>query len=84
MVSGLVQGVGYRAFAARVAGNHRLVGGVRNLNDGRVEVDVEGEKAVIQALVVELKAGPPGSDVQKIEIEWSPSTNRFSSFRIWY
>ena len=84
VVSGLVQGVGYRAFAARAAGNHGLVGGVRNLEDGRVELVVECEKAVIEALVLELKVGPPASRVQKIEVAWSPSTDRFSSFRIWY
>ena len=41
LVSGRVQGVGYRAFAARVASRHALLGGVRNLDDGRVELDVK-------------------------------------------
>src|SRR5206468_13017071 len=38
-VKGKVQGVGYRAFAARVASQRGLCGGVRNLDDGRVELD---------------------------------------------
>jgi len=83
-VSGRVQGVGYRAFAARVAAQHGLLGGVRNLDDGRVELDVEGKKAVIEALLHELQAGPPAAQVTKIETEWSAATERFSSFSIWY
>lgn len=84
IVSGRVQGVGYRAFAARVATQHGLLGGVRNLDNGRVELDVEGTKAVIEALLHELKAGPPAARVAKIETEWSAATERFASFSIWY
>jgi acylphosphatase len=84
IVSGRVQGVGYRAFAARVAAQRGLLGGVRNLDDGRVELDVEGKKAVIEALVRELKVGPPAARVTKIETEWRAATERFSGFSIWY
>jgi len=84
MVSGHVQGVGYRAFAARAASRHGLFGGVRNLGDGRVELDIEGMKAVIEALLKELKAGPPAAHVTEIETEWAEATGRFSSFSIWY
>ena len=84
LVSGRVQGVGYRAFAARVAAEQRLLGGVRNLDDGRVELDVEGEKAAIEALLHELWAGPPAARVATIETVWGAATERFSSFRIWY
>ncbi len=84
LVSGRVQGVGYRAFAARVASQHGLLGGVRNLDDGRVELDVEGMKTVIETLLHELKVGPPAARVTKIEAEWSAATERFSSFSIWY
>jgi acylphosphatase len=84
LVSGRVQGVGYRAFAAGAAPRHGLVGGVRNLDDGRVELDVEGARAAIEALVHELKTGPPAARVTKIETEWKESTGRFSHFSIWY
>jgi acylphosphatase len=84
MVSGLVQGVGYRAFAARAATRHGLLGGVRNLDDGRVELDVEGARAAIETLLLELKAGPPAAHVMKIETEWKEATGRFSNFSIWY
>ncbi|MBX3331835.1 MAG: acylphosphatase [Nitrospira sp.] len=84
LVGGRVQGVGFRAFAARTATRLDLVGGVRNLDDGRVELDVEGRRTVIEALLRELKIGPPASHVTKIETEWSAATGRYSNFSIWY
>ena len=84
MVSGRVQGVGYRAFAARVATAQGLLGGVRNLDDGRVELDVEGKRIVIEALLHELKIGPPAARVTAIETEWGAATERFSNFSTWY
>ena len=84
LVSGRVQGVGYRAFAVRVATKYRLFGGVRNLDDGRVEVDVEGTRTALEALVHELEEGPPGAHVTKVTTEWGAPTGRFSNFSIWY
>ncbi|BFU91200.1 MAG: Acylphosphatase [Nitrospira sp.] len=84
LVAGHVQGVGFRAFAARTATRLDLVGGVRNLDDDRVELEVEGRRAVIEILLHELKTGPPAAHVTKIETEWSAATGRYSSFSIWY
>jgi acylphosphatase len=84
LVIGRVQGVGFRAFAARTATKLDLSGGVRNRDDGRVELDVEGRKTVIEALVRELKIGPPAAHVTKIQTEWSAATGRYSHFSIWY
>lgn len=84
LVGGRVQGVGFRAFAARTAARLGLVGGVRNLDDGRVDLDVEGKRTVIEALVHELTTGPPAARVTKIETEWSAATMRYSNFSIWY
>ncbi|CUQ68190.1 MAG: acylphosphatase [Nitrospira sp.] len=84
LVSGRVQGVGYRAFAARAALNHGLVGGVRNLDDGRVELEVEGQPLAIDALLRDLRDGPPAARVTHVETRWREATGRFSSFKIWY
>jgi acylphosphatase len=84
LVVGRVQGVGFRAFAARTATRLDLSGGVRNLDDGRVELEVEGEKTVIEALLQEFKVGPPAAHVRTIEVEWSVATGRYSHFDIWY
>jgi acylphosphatase len=83
-VKGKVQGVGYRAFAARVAAQRGLCGGVRNLDDGRVELEVEGPKDQILILIEDVKTGPAAARVTAVEVEWSPATGRFSDFRVWY
>ncbi len=84
LVSGRVQGVGYRAFAHRVATQRGLVGGVRNLDDGRVELDIEGHRTVIETLLVDLKAGPPAARVRAVDVEWGAASDRFSQFSVWY
>jgi acylphosphatase len=84
LVKGKVQGVGYRAYATRVASQRGLCGGVRNLGDGRVELEVEGPKDQILILIDDLKIGPPASRVAAVEVEWNPATGRFSDFQIWY
>ncbi|HBR51712.1 MAG TPA: acylphosphatase [Nitrospira sp.] len=84
LVHGRVQGVGFRAFAARVASDLRLFGGVRNLSDGRVELEVEGQKAGIEMLERQLRIGPAAARVMKIETEWGAATGRYSGFEIWY
>jgi acylphosphatase len=84
LVKGRVQGVGYRAFAARVASQRGLCGGVRNLDDGRVELDVEGPKDQILIMIEDLKVGPRASRVAAVEVEWSPATGRFPDFQVWY
>lgn len=83
-ISGRVQGVGYRAFAFRVATRRGLVGGVRNCDDGRVELDVEGPKVDIESLIEELKVGPPVSRVTDVQVEWKSPTGRYTEFVIWY
>jgi acylphosphatase len=62
VVSGHVQGVGYRVACAREAGATGLAGSVRNLPDGRVEVVLEGEDDAVRSAVAALSGrGAPGS-----------------------
>ncbi len=58
VVSGSVQGVGYRAFARRAALALGIRGHAINLPDGRVEVLACGETAALDAFVTQLRAGP--------------------------
>jgi acylphosphatase len=83
-VAGRVQGVGYRAFVVRVATQRGLVGGVRNLVDGRVELEVEGPKDSILTLLDELKVGPPAARVTAVQVEWRSVTGRYDDFLVWY
>jgi acylphosphatase len=70
LVSGQVQGVGYRVFVQRHAQDLGLHGYAENLSDGRVEVVVEGERAELEHLVHLLKRGPAHAEVGTIEITW--------------
>jgi acylphosphatase len=70
LVSGEVQGVGYRAFVQRHALDLGLSGYAENLNDGRVEVVVEGLKSELEHLLVKLKVGPAHALVENLEVSW--------------
>lgn len=70
-VSGRVQGVGYRAFAAREAGRHGLTGYAKNLPDGRVEVLLVGPQAAINEVTGALRRGPLYGEVRHVEIRES-------------
>jgi acylphosphatase len=61
-----------------------LVGGVKNCEDGRVELEAEGSKDRIVSLIEVLKAGPPASRVTGIQVEWLPASGRQTSFVVWY
>lgn len=66
LVSGLVQGVGYRAWTERLAKELRLSGWVRNLADERVEIVVEGERAVLDDFIERCKSGPRNAQVENV------------------
>jgi acylphosphatase len=68
-VSGRVQGVTYRQAARTAARGLNLVGWVRNLPDGRVEVWGQGEDEAVERLVEWLWLGPPGATVSGVESE---------------
>ena len=67
VISGRVQGVGYRAFAADVAMRASLQGTARNMIDGRVEVIAEGSENQLRSFLEELRIGPTLSSVDNIE-----------------
>lgn len=67
LVSGLVQGVGFRWFVARHARSLGLTGYARNLPDGSVEVEVAGPDDGISALESLLRAGPASAQVNRVD-----------------
>jgi len=83
-VHGRVQGVYYRAFAFRVAKRLLLVGWVKNSSSGDVEVQAEGTRDNLEALLKELRVGPEGASVTKIDVAWSAYAGDFSSFEVRY
>lgn len=82
LLSGFVQGVGYRYFAMRAAARHQVLGTVRNLPDGNVEVIAEGERDAMDEFKNDLAAGPMMAEVTGLEETDLPVTGRFRDFRI--
>lgn len=74
LVSGTVQGVGYRLWVQRHARDLGLVGYAENLLDGRVEVVAEGQQADLDRLLHWLRRGPPHSRVQDVQTQFSEDT----------
>ena len=68
LISGLVQGVGFRWYTARVARELGVCGFVRNLPDGRVEVVAGGPDGQLAALHAKLATGPAGARVVRIDV----------------
>ncbi|RIL03899.1 MAG: hypothetical protein DCC71_14625, partial [Proteobacteria bacterium] len=67
-VDGAVQGVGFRPWAARLARELDLAGGVRNAGDG-VELEIEGERAAVDRFVAALRERPPaGSRIERLVV----------------
>lgn len=80
IVRGVVQGVGYRCFAMRLARDYGLVGWVRNRGDGGVEVEVQGERGIVQSFLRDLRIGPRAAEVTSLdaeEIPLDPGEKRF-------
>lgn len=82
IISGQVQGVGFRYFALRSAARHQVNGYVRNLEDGRVEAFVEGPPLAVEEFRHDLAAGPSYSRVEHLEETVLDPTGRYPAFRI--
>lgn len=70
IISGVVQGVFYRASAKEKADNHNVTGFVKNLNDGSVEAVLEGDEVAIKAVILWCQKGPNGARVDHVEVNW--------------
>ena len=82
VVTGRVQGVGFRWFVEREARALGLGGWVRNRADGSVEVLAAGTNQQLNALYDKLKAGPRASRVDNVEVEQAPPLKDTGTFRI--
>ncbi len=70
IVHGKVQGVFFRAYTQRIAKALGLTGFVMNRPDGTVYIEAEGSEEKLNALIAEVKKGPPTARVEQTEIEW--------------
>jgi acylphosphatase len=81
VVSGRVQGVGFRAFVKRNAAMLGVKGYVRNLNDGKVHAVLEGDDIQVDKLIELVRHGPKMSRVQGIDIT-PGEIKKFSLFEV--
>jgi acylphosphatase len=82
LISGRVQGVGFRYFTEAAAAREGLHGWVRNLPDGRVEIDVEGEADAVERFERNVRHGPPGARVQDVYVDDTVPQRRESGFSV--
>lgn len=82
LISGRVQGVGYRASTADKAVSLGLTGYARNLSDGRVEVVAEGPADSLHSLRQWCGNGPPAAGVDDIEATPGAATGEFTDFGV--
>jgi acylphosphatase len=82
LISGRVQGVGFRYFTEAAAAREGLHGWVRNLPDGRVEIDVEGEAEAVERFERNVRHGPPGARVSDVHVDDGVPQRRESGFSV--
>ncbi len=71
-IYGVVQGVGFRWFVQHEAQRRDITGFVRNMPDGTVEVEAQGERKVLDEFIEVLRQGPTMAVVSKVEVQWLP------------
>ena len=79
-ITGLVQGVFFRESTRREAERVGVLGWVRNLDGGGVEVVVEGSSAGVEALVAWCRHGPPDARVDTVSVDSGPATGEYTGF----
>jgi acylphosphatase len=82
LISGFVQGVGYRQFVKKTAKNLGLTGWVRNIPDRKVEVLATGTKDKLEQLASICKKGTVFSNVSGISVDWLEQEEIFNSFDV--
>jgi acylphosphatase len=82
VITGRVQGVGFRWFAHDAAAREGVDGWVRNLPDGRVEAEVEGELESVDRVEAALRRGPAASRVDEVDVDDRAPEGRRTGFSI--
>ena len=82
--SGRVQGVGFRMTAEETAQTMGIVGWVRNLRGGRVELVAEAEEILLAQFLEAIRSGPMKNFIQDVEISWGNAFDTFNDFEIRY
>jgi acylphosphatase len=84
LVKGRVQGVGFRYFVMQNAKIFGLKGYVKNLNNGDVEIRVEGKKEIIEQFKFNMEQGPAYAAVDRVVTTFEPYSANFKDFSVEY
>lgn len=85
IVSGIVQGVGFRYTSKMLADQLNITGSVKNLESGEVEIIAYAEQDIIDQFIQDIAQGPsPAATVDQLSIKWLPFGQLPSSFEILY
>ena len=82
IISGRVQGVGFRYFTQAVAARCGVHGWVRNLPDGQLEISAEGEADALETFEGDVRHGPRGARIEAIEVDSASPDGRNTGFTI--
>jgi acylphosphatase len=82
VISGRVQGVGFRWFVHDAASREGVTGWVTNLFDGRVEAFVEGNADAVTRVERALRSGPPGARVERVTVTDEEASGFLKGFSI--
>jgi acylphosphatase len=82
LISGLVQGVGFRYYIARNAWDLNINGYAKNLFNGDVEIYAEGRKELLEEFVKRAELGPSHAIVEKTNVQWLDFKNKYNNFDI--
>ena len=82
VVTGVVQGVGFRWFAKDTAAREGVTGWVRNLPDGSVEAFVEGDEESVARVERRLRQGPPAARVETVRVDDEDAVGGYKTFSI--
>lgn len=82
VISGRVQGVGFRYFAEAAAAREGILGWARNMLDGRVEISAEGDADALERFERSLRHGPPHARVERVDVDETLPTGRETGFTI--
>jgi len=81
-ISGVVQGVSYRASTQEQARRRGIVGWVKNLDDGRVEAVAQGSKDEVADLIAWCRKGPPAAKVDKVDVTTEEVGDELRGFEV--
>ncbi len=84
IVSGRVQGVGFRYFTVRQAQLYNILGTVRNTRDGKVKIVAVGSQEDLDLFIQEIRMGPRLGWVESVKISQLDAAKHYNNFRIEY